>query len=177
MPGSHDGSVSVLFSPQDISLATKFVDLSRYEQSYRLTPLTLWKDFDHWLPKRSRHLLFLFSRPCQVVVQRDSAKLIVKIQALKINLGTKFGTLKKPMFSFFDMIIFWFNGKINHKIFRARLLVSNIWYNRLPRIISPHFCAKKEIIAPGYYSRKYGNSWKRKRTLLLVLFLTLWVMC
>lgn len=41
MPGSHDGSVSVLFSPQDISLATKFVDLSRYEQSYRLTPLTL----------------------------------------------------------------------------------------------------------------------------------------
>ena len=33
MPGSHDGSVSVLFSPQDISLATKFVDLSRYEQS------------------------------------------------------------------------------------------------------------------------------------------------
>lgn len=41
MPGSHDGSVSVLFSPQDISLAAKFVDLSRYEQSYRLTPLTL----------------------------------------------------------------------------------------------------------------------------------------
>ena len=128
-------------------------------------------------PRPSRHLLFLFSRPCQVVVQRDSAKLIVKIQALKINLGTKFGTLKKPMFSFFDMIIFWFNGKINHKIFRARLLVSNIWYNRLPRIISPHFCAKKEIIARGYYSRKYGNSWKRKRTLLMVLFLTLWVKC
>ena len=99
----------------------------------------------------------------------------MKIQALKINQGTKFGTLKKPMFSLFDVIIFWFNGKINHKIFRARLLVSNIWYNRLPRIISPHFCAKKEIIAPGYYSRKYGNSWKRKRTLLLVLFLTLWV--
>ena len=41
MPGSHDGSVSVLFSPQDISLATKFVDLSRCEQSDRLTPLTL----------------------------------------------------------------------------------------------------------------------------------------
>ena len=57
-------------------------------------------------PRPSRHLLFLFSRPCQVVVQRDSAKLIVKIQALKINLGTKFGTLKKPMFSFFDVIIF-----------------------------------------------------------------------
>ena len=130
-------------------------------------------------PRPSRHLLFLFSRPCQVVVQRDSAKLvlIVKIQGLKINLGTKFGTLKKPMFSLFDVIIFWFNGKINNKIFRARLPVSNIWYNRLPRIISPPFCAKKEIIAPGYYSRKYGNSWKRKRALLLVLFLTLWVKC
>ena len=35
MLGSHDGSVSVLtvlFSPQDISLAIRFVDLSRYEQ-------------------------------------------------------------------------------------------------------------------------------------------------
>lgn len=41
MPGSHDGSVSVLFSPRDISLATKFVDLSRYEQPYKMTPLTL----------------------------------------------------------------------------------------------------------------------------------------
>ena len=29
------------------------------------------------------------------------------IQALKINQGTKFGTLKKPMYSLFDVIIFF----------------------------------------------------------------------
>ena len=29
------------------------------------------------------------------------------IQALKINQGTQFGTLKKPMFSLFDVIIFF----------------------------------------------------------------------
>ena len=28
------------------------------------------------------------------------------IQAMKTNQGTKFGTLKTPMFSFFDVIIF-----------------------------------------------------------------------
>ena len=39
-----------------------------------------------------------------------------KIQALKINQGTKFGTLKKPMFSLFDEIIFWFNEKIKQNI-------------------------------------------------------------
>ena len=31
----------------------------------------------------------------------------VKIQALKINKGTKFGMLKKPMFSLFHVIIFF----------------------------------------------------------------------
>ena len=30
------------------------------------------------------------------------------IQALKINQGTKFGKLKKPIFSLFDLIIFLF---------------------------------------------------------------------
>ena len=34
----------------------------------------------------------------------------VMIQALKNNQGTKFGTRKKPKFSLFDVIIFWFNG-------------------------------------------------------------------
>ena len=29
-----------------------------------------------------------------------------RILTLKINQGTKFGTLKKPMFSLFDVIIF-----------------------------------------------------------------------
>ena len=57
----------------------------------------------------------------------------VTIQALKINQGTKFGTLKKPMFSLFDVIIFWFNGKIKQ---RARLPLSNISNNRIPRIIA-----------------------------------------
>ena len=32
------------------------------------------------------------------------------------NQGTKFGTLEKPMFSFFATIIFWFNGKIEQNI-------------------------------------------------------------
>ena len=40
----------------------------------------------------------------------------VMIQALKINQGTKFGTLKKPMFSLFYMIIIWFNGIMIHNI-------------------------------------------------------------
>ena len=38
------------------------------------------------------------------------------IQALKINQGTKFGTLKKPIFSLFDVIFVWFNGKIKQNI-------------------------------------------------------------
>ena len=36
----------------------------------------------------------------------------VTIQTQKINQGTKFGTLKKSMFSLFDVIIFYFYGKI-----------------------------------------------------------------
>ena len=38
------------------------------------------------------------------------------IQAPKIIQGTKFGTLKKPMFSLSHMIIFSFNGKIKRTI-------------------------------------------------------------
>ena len=70
---------------------------------------------------------------------------------MKINQGIKFGTLKKPMFSFFDVIIFDLMGKQN-KIFWERLPVNNL------KIIASLalFGAKKEIIAPGYYSRKYG---------------------
>ena len=60
------------------------------------------------------------------------------------------------MWLFLDLM-----GKWN-KIFKARLPVNNCWNNRLPRIIafsrteSLPFCGKKEIITPGYYSRKYG---------------------
>ena len=39
-----------------------------------------------------------------------------RILTLKINQGTKFGTLKKPMFSFFNVIIILFNGKIKQNI-------------------------------------------------------------
>ena len=35
-----------------------------------------------------------------------------RIPTLKINQGTKFGTLKKPMFSLFYLVIFLFNGKM-----------------------------------------------------------------
>ena len=38
------------------------------------------------------------------------------IQAPKIIQGTKFRTLKKPMFSLFHVIIFSFNGKIKRTI-------------------------------------------------------------
>ena len=76
-------------------------------------------------------------------------------QALKINQATKFGTLKKAIFSLFKVT--FFNGVIINKIFRSRLLVNNIWNNRLPQIIAPFWYEKKEIIASGYYSRKYGK--------------------
>ena len=44
------------------------------------------------------------------------------------------------------------------KIFRARFPVNNIWNNDLPQIIAfRRICAEKEIMAPGYHSRKYGT--------------------
>ena len=49
---------------------------------------------------------------CDVIQQNWS----LTIQALKINQGTKFGTLKKPMFSLIDVIIFLFNEKIKQNI-------------------------------------------------------------
>ena len=47
-------------------------------------------------------------------IQQDWS--VTAIQDLKINQGPKFGTLKKPMFSLFDVIIFWFNEKIKQNI-------------------------------------------------------------
>ena len=44
---------------------------------------------------------------------------------MKINQGIKFRTLKKPMFSFFDVIFFDLMGKQN-KIFWERLPVNNL---------------------------------------------------
>ena len=40
----------------------------------------------------------------------------VTTRALKINQGTKLGILKKPLFSLFDVITFWFNKKIKQLI-------------------------------------------------------------
>ena len=74
------------------------------------------------------------------------------------------------MFSLFEVTSLLFNGIIK-QIFRARLPVSNIWNNRFlhiiafPRIIALLSMRKKETIAPGYYSRKYGT---RSSLLMLV---------
>ena len=57
-------------------------------------------------PYPTRHLLLLLSPPCQVEVESDTSKLISDDSSSKINLGTKFGTLKKPIFSLFDVISF-----------------------------------------------------------------------
>ena len=57
------------------------------------------------MPHPSCHLLFLFSPPCKTEVESVPANGSVTIQALKINQGMKFGTLLKPMFSLFDVII------------------------------------------------------------------------
>ena len=62
-----------------------------------------------------------------------------RILTLKINQGTKFGTLKKPIFSLFDVVIylfiFWLNG-IMKQTYRVWLPVNNIWNNRLLRIVT-----------------------------------------
>ena len=59
-----------------------------------------------------------------------------RILTIKINQGTKFGTLEKPMFSFFDVISFLFNGKIEQNI-KGTTSNNSIY----------------EIVAPGYFSR------------------------
>ena len=49
-------------------------------------------------------------------------------------------------------LVFYLMAKKKKQKFRARLPVSNIWNNGLPRII-----AFPRIIVPGYYSKKYGR--------------------
>jgi len=53
---------------------------------------------------------------CNEIQQRPSAKLISDDSSSENYQGTKFGTLKKPMFSLFDVIMFGFNGKIKQNI-------------------------------------------------------------
>ena len=105
-------------------------------------------------PRPSRRLLFL-------IPTSSSAMWSIKTDQWRINQGTKSGTLKKPCSVYLMWLFLDLMGKWN-KIFRARRPVNNCWNNRLPRIIafsrteSLPFCGKKEIITPGYYSRKYG---------------------
>ena len=55
----------------------------------------------------SPHLHFLLSPSCQVEVESDLAKLISdESSSENYNQGTKFGTLEKPIFSLFEVIIF-----------------------------------------------------------------------
>ena len=58
------------------------------------------------------------SDPTKLIRDRIQAH-TPRILTLKINQGTKSGTLKKPMFSLFDVIIFLFDGmkKQNIKCF------------------------------------------------------------
>ena len=65
-------------------------------------------------PTRLAILSFFYPLPGMMIQQNWS----VSIQALKINEATKFETLKKPIFSLFDVIFFLFNGIIINKIFR-----------------------------------------------------------
>ena len=52
--------------------------------------------------------IFSFFYPFKLMSNLIQQNWSVTIQALKINQGTKFGTLKKPMFSLFDEITFLF---------------------------------------------------------------------
>ena len=57
------------------------------------------------MPHPSRHRRLLLSPPYKIEVESDPAKLISDDSSLKINQRMKFGTLLKPMFSLFDVII------------------------------------------------------------------------
>ena len=65
--------------------------------------------------------IFSLFYPLPVKLKIDSSffielfSLILKL-TLKINQGTKFGTLKKPSFSLLDVIIFRFTGLIKQNI-------------------------------------------------------------
>ena len=75
----------------------------------------------HWKPSTGNPLSIpiAVSLEDEAEEESDSAKHISD-DAEDINnenkQGTKFGTLEKPMFSFFAAIIFWFNGKIEQNI-------------------------------------------------------------
>ena len=73
----------------------------------------------------------------QVELQCDPAKLISNELIRELNLEQKIPCSVYLMWLFLDLM-----GKWN-KIFRARLPVNNIGNNRLPRIIAPFLCEKR----------------------------------
>ena len=73
------------------------------------TPLTIFSSF-YPLPVKLK---------CSLIQQNWSVTiqaLTPRILTLKISQGTKFGTLKRPKFSLFDVTIFWFNGIMKQNI-------------------------------------------------------------
>ena len=97
-----------------------------------------------------------------------------RIFTSNINQGTKFGSLKKPIFSFFHVTVFWFSGIVN-KIFRAWLPVSNIINYYFPSNSHSPLVRKKGVMAPSCYSRKYSmwSFYKEFILKLVLLFATL----
>ena len=98
--------MSVSFPSYSISLNNSHPSVNHFPQIIR-SPLTeIFKIITAPTPL----VIFSFFYPlpfklkCNVIRQNWS----VKIQALKINQGTKFGMLKKAMFSLFYVVIFWF---------------------------------------------------------------------
>ena len=68
-------------------------------------------------PLPTPHAIFTFFYPLPVKLKWNPAKLISDNSSSEnYNQGTKFGTLKKPIFSLFDVIIFLFNGIIKQNI-------------------------------------------------------------
>ena len=103
----------------------------------------LWRKYLKWLyPSNNRPLpvpLAIFSSwSRQVEVQCDPAKLISDELIKEINLQH----LKSPCSVYLMWLFLDLMGKWN-KIFRVRLPVNNIWNNRLPRIIAPFLCEKR----------------------------------
>ena len=80
------------------------------------------------------------------LIQQNWSVTTPRILTKKINQGTKFGRLEKPMFGCFDVIIFSFNGRTKYLGHDLQWTISEIIAS-LEK--SPPFGAKKEIIAPA----------------------------
>ena len=88
------------------------------------------------------------------LVQQNWSVTTQRILTMKIKQGTKFGTLKKPMFSFFDVIIFWFNWENRTKYLGHDFQWTISENNRLPQIIT-----FPRIIAPFWGEKRNNRPW------------------